>query len=162
MDITIDKVLIEEKQVLGNLFEFYNYEFSKYLDSLELQDDGRFGFEPLDSYLSEPHFYPYFIRVNNRLAGFVIVKSEDKNGVSFNSIEQFFVMKKYEGKGIGKYVAKEIFDRFPGEWKVTQVQKNYPAQAFWRSTINEYTKGDYREYYDERRRSVQEFRNIKI
>jgi predicted acetyltransferase len=74
-----------------------------------------------------------------------------------HTIAEFFIMKKYGGKGIGKTAAKRIFDLFPGKWQVTQIEKNYPAQAFWRSLISEYTNGKYEERYDQRRRSVQEF-----
>jgi len=66
-------------------------------------------------------------------------------------------MKKFEGKGVGKVVAKEVFNRFRGKWMITQVEKNYRAQAFWRSLVSEYTDGKYHERYDERRRSIQEF-----
>jgi predicted acetyltransferase len=46
------------------------------------------------------------------------------------------------------------------QW-VVQIQNNYPAQAFWRKTIQEFTSNSYEESYeesyDDHRRSVQEF-----
>ena len=55
------------------------------------------------------------------------------------------------------WLEREVFDMFPGKWKVTQIQKNYPAQAFWRSVIGNYTNGNFSESYDEKRKSIQEF-----
>lgn len=74
-------------------------------------------------------------------------------------IEQFFILKKYNGRGIGKQAAIKIFDRYKGNWKVTQVERNYPAQAFWRSVIKKYSNNSYTETYDDKRKSIQEFNN---
>lgn len=50
---------------------------------------------------------------------------------------------------------------FRGNWQVLQIKRNYPAQAFWRSVIAEFTDNDYEERYDatDDRSSIQEFKN---
>ncbi|MFD1737259.1 hypothetical protein ACFSCX_11915 [Bacillus salitolerans] len=55
-------------------------------------------------------------------------------------IDQFFILQKYKGKGLGKKAALMTFDLYSGKWQFNQIENNYPAQAFWRSTIKEYTK----------------------
>lgn len=44
-------------------------------------------------------------------------------------------MQKYRRSGVGTRAAYELFKRFPGRWKVTQVRNNVIAQAFWRKII---------------------------
>lgn len=67
------------------------------------------------------------------------------------------MLQKCAGKGIGKSVAQQIFEMFPGNWLIHEMWNNYKAQAFWRSVVNAYTNGHYEEYYDERRRPFQKF-----
>jgi predicted acetyltransferase len=57
----------------------------------------------------------------------------------------FFILKKYRRQGIGQYVAYSLFDQFPGEWQVSEIAHNLPAQAFWRKIISRYRNGDFRE-----------------
>ncbi|MGG4141492.1 GNAT family N-acetyltransferase [Paenibacillus algorifonticola] len=103
-------------------------------------------------YISDDRFTSYFIKSEEILFGFVIVKKTADQ--SLFEMEQFFVLKKYNGKGIGKQAAISAFNRHKGDWKVTQLERNYPAQAFWRSVIKNYTNNSYRESYDEKCRAV--------
>lgn len=156
MNIYIEEVLPKEKHVLQNMFEFYDYEFSLYLN-FEVNKDGLFRKAPVDMYLSDDRFTSYFIKSEEILFGFVIVKKTADQPLF--EMEQFFVLKKYNGKGIGKQAAILAFNCHKGDWKVTQLERNYPAQAFWRSVIKNYTNNSYRESYDEKHRAVQEFNN---
>jgi predicted acetyltransferase len=156
MNILIVDVLPEDENILQNMFEFYDYEFSQYLD-FEVNKDGLFRKAPVSMYISDNRFKSHFIKSHEKLLGFVIVKKTD-NKPSFE-IEQFFVLNKYNGKGVGKQAAFKIFDQYRGDWKVTQIEKNYSAQAFWRNVIKNYTNNSYSESYDEKRRAVQEFQN---
>ena len=154
MKIELELVSVEDKQILLNIMQFYIYEFSKYMNIIRLEEDGLYAPFDLDEYWTNPSKHPFFIKVDEEFAGFVLVNSDES---SVNSIAEFFVMRKFEGRGVGRTVANSIFDMYQGEWVVTQSEKNYPAQAFWRSTISKYTAGNFSERYDERRRSVQQF-----
>ena len=54
-------------------------------------------------------------------------------------------MKRFRRYGIGKHIAKTIFDKYKGHWEVLQMPNNLRARQFWRSVINEYTAGIYEE-----------------
>lgn len=155
MNISLTKATIKEKPILERLFELYVYEFSKYIESIQIRDDGTYGFDKLTIYFTDPKFHCYLVKVDHHLAGFAIVKENDQNQQSFYSIDEFFIVKK--GKGIGKSVAHQLFSKYKGTWIITQSKNNYPAQAFWRKTITEYTNNGHKEYYDQARRSIQEF-----
>ncbi|MBT2687501.1 hypothetical protein J7I93_04815 [Bacillus sp. ISL-47] len=52
MNSILEEVSEEQKHVLGNLLEFYVYEFTAYLD-IELNEEGRYGFKDLDLYIKQ-------------------------------------------------------------------------------------------------------------
>lgn len=157
MNFYLEKINETKRQVLENLLEYYVYEFSPYLH-IDVNEEGKYGFTLVNEYVTEPQYSSYFIKHNEHLIGFVIVKELYDQDFNF-CIEQFFIFKKYNGKGFGKKAAIEAFDLFKGKWQITQTETNYPAQAFWRSVIKEYTKNQFTEFYDDKRRSVQRFEN---
>ena len=79
-----------------------------------------------------------------------------------NVILEFFIMRKFYRKGFGNEAAVKLFDLFPGNWSITQIEKNEPARNFWRKVIRDYTGGSYIEKYDEHKRSIQEFNSLMI
>ncbi|WP_449538177.1 GNAT family N-acetyltransferase [Ferdinandcohnia sp. Marseille-Q9671] len=155
MDIELKAVLQEEEEVLHNLMQFYIYEFTKYMSNIRFNELGMFDRFTLDDYWEKENHHAFFIKVDGLLAGFALVHSQTEDEP--NCIEEFFVMRGYEGKGIGTAVAEQIFSMFPGRWHVTQSEKNERARAFWRYVIAKCTNGDYEERFNERNWSIQEF-----
>lgn len=125
------------------------YDFSEYLD-IELSENGNFGFYSLDPYWDDQvNHSPFIVKLNDTIIGFVLVKRVEKNGEEINKIAEFFIAKRYRRNGYGKIIAKKIFDMYRGSWEVTQIEKNMPAQVFWRNVISEYTNGIFEErFYD--------------
>ena len=144
MDIRIEPIRIEQKSVFVQMMELYNYDFSVFSEN-DINEYGYFGYPRSDDYWNEAGRYPFFIRVNGKLAGLVLVRSccEYTNLENPHNIAEFFVMKKYRRQGVGKTAAKRIFDLFPGGWEVSQWTNNLPAQRFWEAVIAEYTGGKY-------------------
>jgi len=161
LQIKITRAALEEKHIIHNLSQLYLYEFSQYMPAIKLESNGVYnGLPDLDDYWESPHREPFIIHVNDELAGFVLViKGSDD---APNEIGEFFIMNKFGGKGVGKFVAHTIFNMFPGNWLIHQMWNNYRAQAFWRSVVNAYTNGRYQEYYDEKRRPFQKFSTIEL
>ena len=143
MNISIEPVKIEEKQTLRNLGELYIYELSQY-SSIDVDESGLYDdFDDLDLYWTEESRHPFFIRVDDKLAGFVLVFNgrQIEEIASDYSIDEFFVMHKYKHQGIGKHCARLIFDKFKGKWQIWFHPRNEAANNFWTRTIDEYTKG---------------------
>ncbi|CAM3432818.1 GNAT family N-acetyltransferase [Brevibacillus invocatus] len=139
----IKKATVDEKETLSNLLQFYIYDFSEFMD-LHIEDNGRYGEYPLNEYWTEDARFPYLIWVKGKIAGFVLVRlintgEED----AYFSIAEFFIMKRYRRTGLGKQVAKELFQMHKGHWEVYQIDNNKPAQHFWTNTIEEYTGGKF-------------------
>ena len=62
----------EQIPIIANLIELYAHDFSEFYH-LELGVDGKFGFAPLPLYWSDPNRHPFLVRVDDKLAGFVLV-----------------------------------------------------------------------------------------
>ena len=132
-----------EKEILKNLLEKYDYEFSQY-DKRDVNILGLYGYDYLDNYWTEDKRWAFFIKVNKNLAGFIMINNypEVEGDIDYTMAE-FFVMYKYRRLGIGKAAAIKIFDAFPGAWQLKRHPKNIASVKFWNNVVNEYTNGQY-------------------
>lgn len=154
--VTLEPVSIQDKLVLRNLLSLYLHDFSE-LVPCQISDHGTFEYKYLDHYWTEDHRQAYFIKADGHLAGFIMVRGSDTDG-TIHSIAEFFVLRGYRRQGVGKTAAHQVFNLYPGTWRVHELAENTAAQAFWRRTINAYTKGQYQEEWStEENRLVQTF-----
>ncbi len=145
MEIEVQAVPFEHKVVLRNLMELCQHDYSEF-SGADVNQHGLFDYRYLDHYWTEPGRYPFFVRVSDKLAGFVLIRTlEVDRGSGTYSLAEFFILRKYRRQGIGQQVAFRIFDQFPGHWKVGQEAGNLPAQRFWRTVIARYTHGAFQE-----------------
>lgn len=117
MNYQIIKATKADLEILTNLFQFYIYDFSEFMD-VDVEENGRYSEYPLNDYWTEKNFFAYLIKSNEKYIGFVLVKFIKTDNISYNSIVEFFIMKKYRRAGIGKLVANEIFCLHRGNWEV--------------------------------------------
>lgn len=129
----------EEQPVLANLYQLYIHDFTDFVE-LPLRNDGRFDYDPLPPYWSEPGRFPFIVRVDAKLAGFALVKrgSDFSGKTEVWDMADFFVVRGVRGKGVGYSVAKTIWQQFPGLWEVRVITTNVPAQRFWTKAISRF------------------------
>jgi predicted acetyltransferase len=139
------KVTYDEKEILRNLMEKYNYEFSQY-DLDDVNQLGLYGYKNFDPYWTDENRHPFFIVVDGKLAGFVLVNTHHTadGELAEHSIAEFFVMYKYRRMGIGRFAAFSAFDMFPGRWQLKRHPKNITSVHFWDRVVDEYMHGKYR------------------
>lgn len=145
MNIEIIPVLEEEKTILGHLIELYEYDFSEFQNT-DVNSLGLYGYSYLDYYWTEDRRFPYFIKVDGKLVGFVMVcdycyVSKDKETLFMS---EFFVMRKYRKLGIGKIAAKKVFNMHKGKWELTVHPKNPGAIKFWDNVIEDCVGKNYK------------------
>jgi predicted acetyltransferase len=137
-----------DQSAIQNMARFYVYDMSRYCgeeSGWEIPEDGLYECFDLSQYFQEKNRFPFLIRFEQELAGFVLVnKIGTSTDVDWN-IGEFFVLAKFQGKGIGKTIAFEIFDLFRGTWEVAQMPKNSPAIQFWKKVVAEYSAGQFTE-----------------
>lgn len=144
MEFKLVPVREEQREILSNLLEKYDYEFSLY-DKRDVNDLGLYGYIYLDYYWTQEGRYAYFIKVSGKLAGFVMVSDMPvvKERDADHQISEFFVMNKYRGMGLGKKTFFRILDTHRGKWQLKLHPENKTSLNFWENVINEYTFGKY-------------------
>ena len=144
--ISLHEVKKSEKHIIQNLAAFYIYDMSRYCGQLpgwKTPEDGQFSCFDLSKYWEKPNRYPFFIRVNKELAGFALIHKIGTTDDIDWTIGEFFVVAKFQMKGIGRLVAHKLLTQFHGKWEVMQIPENVAAIRFWEKIISEHTQDNY-------------------
>ncbi len=149
MQINIEEAPIEMMPVIQNMARFYAYDLSKSCGFYDLFDwafpeHGLYE-APDFSHYWQPEHFPFVIRIDDELAGFALINKKGTTPDVDWNMGQFFIVGKYQGRGVGHQVAIEIFRQLPGIWEVTQMPDNIPAIAFWKKVITEFTHNQFSE-----------------
>lgn len=131
MEVTVEKALPHERDILARLLEFNSYEFSQ-LDHRSIGADGSYGYPWLHAYWSESGRTPYLFHCEGELAGFALVSRLPDDAISMS---EFLVLPKFRRAGVGTQAVARLFDIHRGTWQVSQVAGHVSATAFWRRTI---------------------------
>jgi len=136
----------EQEPVLANLLELYAHDLSELFD-VRLQADGRFGYPLLSRYWRDEGRFPFLVKVDGELAGFVLVSrgSRVSGDPGVWDVAELFVARRFRKRGIGAAVAGEVWRRFPGAWEVRVLEANEPALAFWAAAIGAFAGAGVRE-----------------
>src|SRR5688572_25186627 len=150
MQIVVLRAEPGRKQVLANLAQLYQYDFSEIEMMGVVNEKGLYPYVDLEPYWSgEPDRYPFLARVDGHWVGFVLVSKHSYLSDAGDTMEisDFFVMRKYRGQGVGDEMARYVFGLFPGKWELQVTANNTHALHFWRRVVGEYTRGQYNEVY---------------
>ena len=144
MHIELKPVQIEDREILSNLLEKYDYEFSQY-DHRDVNKLGLYGYPYLDYYWVEEKRWAYFIVADGKLAGFaMVIDLPEVEGTETDfQMAEFFVLYKYRRAGVGRRALFQVLDKHKGRWQLRRHPKNIASVHFWDNSINEYTKGQY-------------------
>lgn len=143
MEVQLVLVTEDEKEILRNLMEKYEYEFSQY-ELTDVNALGLYGYSYLDHYWTEEGRWAYFIKVNGQLAGFAMVNTFREADLETDySMSEFFVMYKYRRSGVGRMAAEMAFRKHPGLWQLKYHPHNEISVHFWNRVVGDYTKGRY-------------------
>ena len=142
--LSIVKAKNEDKETMMNLLEKYLYEFSQW-DKNDVNENGLYGYDYLDCYFEEDNRYPYFIKIDEKIAGLILISDypEVPEESTDFCLSEFFIMHKYRRKGYGKKAAFKVFDLHHGKWQLKRHPHNVASVKFWNNVIDEYTKGNY-------------------
>lgn len=140
---------LNDYPMIQNMARFYVYDMSRYCGShypgWECPENGLYECDDFKHYFENPDNKTYLIKVNNEIAGFVLLdKLEILPETDFN-MGQFFILAKFQNCGIGQEVALEIFNTYKGKWSVGAIPQNIKALQFWRKVIDQYTASNFTE-----------------
>ena len=155
MATTVRLATKAEQPVVQNIDQFYLYEFSRFMPKhYRLGDDGLFHDEDYARYWDDDDKLPYLILHDRERAGFALV--EDKGDERL--LAQFFVLYKFQGTGIARLAAREVFDKHPGPWVVQSLLNNPKSEGFWPKIIREYSANQFTVSRTEPKRTHNEYR----
>jgi len=120
--------------------QFYVYDFTEFTN-LAIRENGSYPMLPdLHTYWGDTeHKQPYIIKVDQEIAGFILVKQIESGARCYNYLAHFFILRKFRGSGIGLQAAKLVIHAHDGEWEMYQLENNIQAQKFWDKVLNELT-----------------------
>lgn len=154
LKISLGTAPIDKWVLLERMLQLYAYDFSEFTDD-DINECGDYGFgRLLRYYWNGKNPDPFIIKVNDNIAGFVMVKNIVIDDIEHHSIAEFFILRKYRKFRIGKKVAQMVFEKFPGNWYVDVIQSNEPACLFWEKVIGDYAEGKYRRSIDEEHKKI--------
>jgi predicted acetyltransferase len=143
-EIALEPATRADQPLLANLLELYVHDLSEIFPQARVGADGRFGYDKLPLYWSEPERrFPFLIRAGGEIAGFALAMrgspaSDDPEDLD---VAEFFVLRGHRRARVGHRAAPLLWDRIPGSWIVRCSLANRPGLPFWESVIREYTGG---------------------
>lgn len=150
MDLNQFKLIpapLTDHPVIQNLGRFYVYDMSEYVreEDWAIPNDGLYECIDFKKYWQTDQAFPFLLRYNNELAGFVIIDKKGADPKTAFNMAQFFILRRFKGHGVGKYIAQLCFDQFRGNWEVMVMPANSGAYQFWTYCIQDYTGGKFTE-----------------
>ena len=116
MKIEVVRAGPEQQPVIEHLFQFYHYDWTEIAREGEetysnVGENGLFDVESLDRFWNEPKRHPFLLKVNGTLAGFALVRQQSylTGDPETNDMVEFFVMRKFRRKGVGREMATRLF-----------------------------------------------------
>lgn len=126
--IAVVSATLEEREVVANLVQLYLYDMTSN-DPFAIGADGRYEYDFLERFWR----FPYLIRVGGELAGFALVIDEcpltARRPCFF--MAEFFVLKAYRRRQVGRVACEQIWRWHPGQWHVAYQPHNQDAARFW-------------------------------
>jgi predicted acetyltransferase len=139
--VTLESASAEHAVLLSNLVELYIHDLSAMFPHVRLGEDGRYGYPALPSYLSgESGRRAFVIRHDGVVAGFVLARrgSPASDDPSVLDVAEFFVLRQFRARGVGRAAAARLWELMPGSWTVRASASNPAAINFWREVVTKH------------------------
>ncbi|MDE0297063.1 MAG: hypothetical protein OXN17_00350 [Candidatus Poribacteria bacterium] len=107
--------------VVNNLFRVYCYDLPT-VTGWNCQDNGLlegYAFGDLSRSWNDDDECAFVLRVDCRLAGFVLIDDVGVNTLADFNMAEFPILHEFRRIGIGTYVARYQFDQLSGNWEVS-------------------------------------------
>ncbi|KTC87623.1 MULTISPECIES: GNAT family N-acetyltransferase [Legionella] len=147
--LNLKKATLDDYPTIQNMARFYVYDLSR--DCGFISDDWAFPadglYESFDfkNYFEEPTRKAFLIKVGNELAGFALLNQAGHYSDTVWNMGEFFIIAKFQGKGLAYLAASELWKMHPGLWEVSVIPQNKRGLSFWRKSISSITAGNYQE-----------------
>ena len=146
MNIELKSATISDYPIVQNMASYYVYDRTGYM-GWPCSDEGKFECIDFKHYFENSDEKAFLVKVDNELAGFVLLDKEHLIEFVDWNMGEFFILRKFQGKGIATQVALDIFKTHPGRWSVAVMPENIQATNFWRKVVNMVSRGQFTEVF---------------
>lgn len=132
--------------LIQHMWSFYIYDMGRecgFNKGWECPANLSFVPDDITSYFKDSARQAYLIKVGDELAGFVLINQAGTLPDTQWNIGEFFILAKFQGKGVGTEITHQLWKTHPGRWEVSVIPENKSALAFWRKVVAKYTDGCY-------------------
>ncbi len=146
MNLLVRSAKKAESATLAELLQDYLREFATF-ETVEQDESGQYIYPYLSHYWEDPNRYPFLFWLDEKPAGFALVRHEvdPQNGRQVMELAEFYVVPESRRAGLGEAAATWLWNLFPGPWCVRVLRSNKNAQPFWRKVISDYSDSRYHE-----------------
>lgn len=137
-DIVLEPVEQSNKDLLDNLWQFYELESSVWSET-DIDASGRYtSLEELLGRLgaADAFEWGFIIRYQMNIVGFIIVADEFLNGVPIREFADIYILPKYRGLGIATAVTCMTLSKASHPWLLCVYRKDEIALKFWKNAFN--------------------------
>ena len=149
MRVKLCKATLTDYPLIQNMARFYVYDMSRFCgfisDDWACPVDGLYESDDFKNYFIDETRKAFLVKIEDELAGFVLLNKIGTLPETEWNMGEFFIIAKFQGKGIAREVVNQIWKSYPGKWEVSVIPENKHALNFWRKTINHFTNGNYKE-----------------
>ena len=141
--VSLERAGADRAPLIANLLELYIHDLSEVF-SVKPGLDGRFGYDKLPLYWSEPDKrWAFLIKFGDQVAGFALVTRGSPATCDPMDLDvaEFFVLRGYRRLSVGRQAAKMLWDSLPGNWVVRVSEGNRRGLPFWRAVCRAYASG---------------------
>jgi len=136
LNLKFVKINQQNIEIFKNLAQAYEAEFSNLTHKMP-NERGLFKID----ILPDAPYVGYLLFYQEKAVGFCVAKVESK----IRDVAEFYIVPVMRKKNLGYELAVMIFNRYPGEWQVRQIEGAIDAINFWRRVITKYTRNRYEE-----------------
>lgn len=134
--IKLIKVNEENNAIFKNVYPFYLYDLSEFVEDEELREDGTFSCDHVYDYYQTDHIFPYLIYNDEQLIGFTIITEPPYVKKGFDhAIVELFILRPHRHKGFGLTIIQELFKIHHGQTTLDVIPHNKSALYFWIRTL---------------------------
>lgn len=146
---TLQLATLDDYETIQNMARFYAYDMSRecgfIADEWAFPKNGLYESHDFKKYFIDATRKAYFVKIEDELAGFVLLNKAGEYIDTEWNMGEFFIVAKYQNKGIGKQVAELIWKLHAGKWEVSVIPENKKSLHFWRKIVSDFTKNKYTE-----------------
>lgn len=137
INMKLVEIPILEKSKLEKLMQLYLHELSEYFPADYRGNTCEYLYD-LSTYFNNNK--SYFIQVEDKIIGFILLDINE----DYYEISEIFIVNNFKKNHYGEQAANEIFNMYPGNWKIKAVPNSPNAEMFWDKVIKRYTNNNYK------------------